>query len=131
MMQLDLFKSKTSIRKGDTKVCRYCDIEKHVSSFPKHIAHKDNLDTRCKSCIKKQADIRSSILKTAPDKPDTCECCGLPPKNNKFVMDHCHDTHVFRGWLCDKCNLSIGHLGDNIEGLEKAIAYLRKTDERT
>ena len=129
-MQLDLFSTTKSIRKGRTKICRYCDVEKHVDSFPRHIAHKDNLDTRCRVCIRKQAAIRSEILKTAPDKPCRCECCGHPPKDNKFVLDHCHDTEVFRGWLCDKCNLSIGHLGDNIEGLQKAIAYLRKHDEQ-
>lgn len=131
MSQLNLFPLANSIREGETKICRYCKIEKHVTSFPKHIAHKDNLDTRCRSCIKDQAAIRNEILKTAPDKPDSCECCGYPPKDNRFVLDHCHDTAVFRGWLCDKCNLSIGHLGDNIAGLEKAITYLRKHDERS
>ena len=130
MMQLDLFEVSFSIQKGDTKVCVYCKTKKHVSSFPRHIAHKDNLDTRCKTCIRENAFVRRSILKTAPDKPKTCECCLSTPKDNKFVLDHCHKTLKFRGWLCDHCNLALGLLGDDLTGLQKAIEYLRKSDEQ-
>jgi hypothetical protein len=40
-------------------------------------------------------------------------------------LDHCHDTKMFRGWLCRSCNTGIGSLGDDIGGLEKALVYLR------
>ena len=30
----------------------------------------------------------------------------------------------FRGWLCDRCNASIGKLGDNLEGIVKAMNHL-------
>jgi len=46
----------------------------------------------------------------------------MPPN----YLDHCHDTDVFRGWLCHRCNVGIGFLGDTLEGLNKAIAYLEK-----
>jgi hypothetical protein len=38
---------------------------------------------------------------------------------------------VFRGWLCDPCNRSLGVLGDNIEGLVKCINYLNKTEKKS
>lgn len=41
-------------------------------------------------------------------------------------LDHCHATGKFRGWLCRTCNLGIGQLNDNIEGLIRALAYLQK-----
>lgn len=62
--------------------------------------------------------------------PKVCECCGGPPMNRYgtpvFHLDHCHETGAFRGWLCNRCNLGIGNLGDNEAGLEAALAYLRK-----
>lgn len=58
--------------------------------------------------------------------PATCECCGAPPGKKALCLDHDHCTEEFRGWLCNKCNLGIGLLGDNISGLETAILYLKK-----
>lgn len=61
---------------------------------------------------------------TRPE-PESCECCGARPKG-RLALDHCHTTGAFRGWLCGKCNLSIGCLGDTIEALERALAYLKR-----
>jgi len=108
-----------------TKTCIYCNEEKDIGEFPKHIHYHDNLDSRCKKCIKEHSAIRRRLLKTAPPKPTHCECCGTIPR--KWCMDHDHDTEKFRGWLCDPCNTGIGKLGDNIEGLERALDYLHRT----
>jgi hypothetical protein len=40
--------------------------------------------------------------------------------------DHDHTTGEFRGWLCYKCNTGVAALGDNVVGLERAIAYFKK-----
>lgn len=54
-------------------------------------------------------------------KPVFCEAqCG----RKAFLIDHCHSTGAFRGWLCNKCNMAIGALGDNTEGVRKALNYL-------
>ena len=60
--------------------------------------------------------------------PHRCECCGISDLVIKKVLmlDHCHRTDKFRGWLCDNCNLGIGRLGDDLEGVRKAVAYLEK-----
>ena len=44
-------------------------------------------------------------------------------KEKKFIK-------IFRGWLCRSCNVGIGQLGDQIDGVEKALTYLRKHNER-
>ncbi len=67
-------------------------------------------------------------------RPPFCEICGRPPEGrggNAQVLhlDHCHETGAFRGWLCTKCNLALGALGDNIEGLRKALAYLERFEK--
>jgi hypothetical protein len=59
--------------------------------------------------------------------PLVCECCGNPPSKLALNVDHCHVTGVFRGWLCTRCNVGIGALGDNAAGLIRALEYLRKT----
>ena len=59
--------------------------------------------------------------------PEACECCGSKLEGGrKTHLDHCHETGAFRGWLCNQCNMGIGALGDSIEGLERAIAYLKR-----
>lgn len=41
-------------------------------------------------------------------------------------VDHCHDTGIVRGILCQSCNSGIGKLGDDPKLLYKAIVYLNK-----
>lgn len=63
---------------------------------------------------------------TRPE-PSKCECCGtLPAVGRSLHLDHCHVTNRFRGWLCLNCNQGLGKLGDNLEGLLKAVEYLKK-----
>ena len=57
-----------------------------------------------------------------------CACCGIRQNEltMRFAVDHDHDTGLIRGLLCGNCNTGIGKLGDNIEGLMKALNYLEK-----
>lgn len=55
-----------------------------------------------------------------------CDCCGKE-QTKKLVTDHIHGSLHIRGLLCNTCNTGLGKLGDNIAGLEKALAYLRRT----
>ena len=90
--------------------------------------YKDNLDTRCKSCVKKHSRVRHKLHKKAPIKPLVCECCQKIP--HKWVLDHDHSDDSFRGWICDKCNTGLGKLGDNLEGVIKAVNYLILANNR-
>lgn len=106
----------------ETKTCIYCNLTKDINEFPKHIHYKDNLDSRCRTCIKKHSNIVKNIRKYAPEKPERCECCNEIPI--KWCLDHDHTTETFRGWLCDQCNTGIGKLGDNVNGIVNALNYL-------
>lgn len=44
-------------------------------------------------------------------------------------VDHDHTTGKIRGLLCNRCNMGIGCLADNIEILLRAIAYITKKIE--
>lgn len=60
---------------------------------------------------------------TRPE-PTHCEMCGNLPNIKKYIyLDHCHRTNVFRGWLCGKCNIGLGALGDDID---EAITRLQR-----
>lgn len=107
-----------------SKTCIYCNQNKCISEFPKHKMYKDNLDMRCRQCIKEQSAIRKELHKIAPKKPHLCECCKKIPL--KWCLDHDHETNQFRGWICEKCNTGLGKLGDNIEGIVNALNYLLK-----
>ena len=57
-----------------------------------------------------------------------CSICGKTDR--RMVFDHCHEKEVFRGYLCDPCNRSMGVLGDNIEGLLRCVNYLQVTEKK-
>tara|TARA_B110000211_G_scaffold225827_1_gene278590 strand:+ start:28 stop:429 length:402 start_codon:yes stop_codon:yes gene_type:complete len=127
-MQLEMFKDKSNLPEpdSDTQICKICSKEKTIDRFHKQITMKSGYDKRCKVCAAKDATLRRGMRFTYKSiKPKVCDCCGEPSEKS-LVVDHDHDTLKFRGWLCASCNLGIGHLGDNIEGVEKAIAFLRK-----
>jgi hypothetical protein len=104
------------------KICIYCNKRKNTKSFARHIGHKDNLDSRCRKCVKKHTKIRGKLRKKAPPQPEVCECCKRKPK--VWHLDHDHSNNKFRGWLCETCNIGIGKLGDNLEGIVNAMNYL-------
>ncbi len=56
-----------------------------------------------------------------------CAICEKPMEviRRRMNIDHCHETNQVRGILCSGCNTGLGHLGDNIAGLQKALAYLQ------
>lgn len=104
------------------KICTYCGKRKNLASFPKHSMYKDNLDSRCRKCVKKHSKIRVKLHKKAPPKPEVCECCGKIPF--QWALDHDHSDDTFRGWLCTRCNTGLGKLGDDLSSIIKAVNYL-------
>jgi len=58
-----------------------------------------------------------------------CDLCGITKNGDRkrFYIDHDHATEKFRGILCHNCNVSLGHVRDNVSILKKAIAYLERS----
>lgn len=52
-----------------------------------------------------------------------CKICGT--KMDKICLDHAHDSNKVRGLLCDRCNRGLGFFNDNIEGMERALKYIK------
>lgn len=57
----------------------------------------------------------------------SCAICGAEERTEvALVVDHCHESQRPRGLLCVRCNTGLGKLGDNPEGLRRALAYLER-----
>lgn len=121
------------------KKCSKCEEEKRLTDYRtntsgSHGFDKDKIRLRrpeCGDCTRKASKGKDEAVKLAKSlgmshkAPDgtTCELC----KTTKgIVFDHDHEKNVFRGWLCDPCNRSMGVLGDNSKSLLKTVAYLSK-----
>ena len=55
-----------------------------------------------------------------------CAICSKPitKLSRRMNIDHDHKTGQVRGLLCSGCNTGLGHLGDDIQGLKRALEYL-------
>jgi hypothetical protein len=61
------------------------------------------------------------FLETQMEAQESCPICHqvLP-----LQLDHCHETMVFRGFLCNNCNTGLGMFKDNPERVQAALDYL-------
>ena len=100
------------------------------------------LYSRCKKCHsaiqngrdraarKKWGKGTNKIRDNKPPEGTPCDCCGKPMTHrgkDAMHFDHDHKTDEFRGWLCKQCNTGLGNLGDDLEGVLKAVRYLTNT----
>lgn len=69
------------------------------------------------------------IIKRLRKQRHKCPICRRRIRNEKqsFKVDHDHTTGKIRGLLCRECNLGLGMFKDNIQRLERAKKYLRKS----
>ena len=56
-----------------------------------------------------------------------CAICGKDDIYRTLDIDHDHKTGEVRGLLCTNCNTALGRFKDDIEGLERALYYLKNT----
>ena len=111
--------------------CKQCNVELSRSNccwtgmhnFATGDPYMDNV---CRGCKKHLTRIRKTLLQDHPKPIDgtPCACCG---RIKKLHLDHDHSTGGFRGFICQSCNHGLGHLGDNLEGVRRALAYLEST----
>ena len=115
-------KNKAAILARQSAYQKALDPEKKKAIHQRYrIKHRERERLRARE---KNWKVAGLPVATRPE-PSVCECCGRPDRK-ALSLDHCHVTGAFRGWLCTKCNLGIGKLGDTIEALSRALAYLKR-----
>lgn len=133
--------------KNKFKNCSKCFLEKPLTEYQGNTSGCDGFDKNgyrlrrpeCKCCTSKAGKGKNEAKKIAKktnipyEAPEgtLCGICGkLEKKNDKLVFDHCHKTNRHRGYLHNSCNRSLGVLGDNVDGLIKALNYLNSTEKK-
>lgn len=115
------------------RVCSKCGVKKPISNFTYSSGAK-YYRPECKQCTNEIRKVREELRKIHGNAPEDhhCPICNLTGsqiehrggRSAGFVLDHCHETGKFRGWLCQTCNRGLGSFGDSAERLRKAIDYL-------
>ena len=141
MIQADLFELEDyDLGAGEGKICSKCNEYLPLPKFSWH-SGGNYLRPECKSCNNELSKIRDALRRQygMPKEKYICPICLNDEKavagkgntkNGAWVIDHCHDTDTFRGWLCHKCNRSLGGFDDDIEVLQRAIAYIKQHKEK-
>ena len=133
------------------KTCRKCSRTYEIGEFHKHPSNKDGRHNWCRHCVNANRGTRGTPEGRRRSKLRClygmelehyelfrqkagykCEVCGKPEEDNrngKLYIDHCHDTQRVRGLLCNSCNRALGYMGDDIDRMKAAIAYLEKNGE--
>jgi hypothetical protein len=137
------------------KKCSTCKEEKPLEKFYRSKNETYGRHARCTDCVKTRTlsdsakELKNAYNRARSRKYGTgftqeefeqkleeqgglCAICGADkPSSKSLHADHCHETKMKRGVLCQKCNMGIGLFGDNTELMEKAIMYLNqyKTNE--
>lgn len=135
------------------KTCSKCKVEQSKDQFSLDRIKKDRLTSWCRSCKNKSDKERRKRPEEKQKRIDyfrkytygitpelfncmyqeqggRCKLCEKPFLNTKDThVDHDHDTKEIRGLLCHTCNTALGKLGDNAEGIRKALAYLTKGND--
>jgi len=61
-----------------------------------------------------------------------CAICGCPEVTMRagllktLAVDHCHRSGKIRSLLCERCNTVLGKCNDDVELVEKILAYLKQ-----
>jgi uncharacterized Zn ribbon protein len=125
------------------KICNKCNCSLSLNDFGGNTSGKDPFDKHgyrlkrgdCISCNKGLSKGKNNAITVAKKvgmsykapPGTTCEICK---KTDNIVFDHHHQKEVFRGWLCNGCNRSIGMLGEDIYKLVDCLNYLNKMDDK-
>jgi hypothetical protein len=93
------------------------------------INNKDSIRNR--KYVKNYGITLDQYNKLFDEQKGCCKICGTHQDelDKKLVVDHCHETNIVRGLLCDKCNRGLGHFNDDVNLLQIAIKYLIHDDD--
>ena len=148
-MQQELFsieEVKTEVEEDeeDSIVCIKCDVRQPLYNFqkprPTITKTTGEIKRTCNSCRSGHKKIIRKLKEENPY-PDEDYCCPIcsrdveelsrhgKSKMSTWVLDHCHDTNTFRGWVCSHCNRGLGGFQDDLTIARKAVKYLKRHKE--
>lgn len=136
------------------KICNKCKKEKTIDQFFKDSQRIDGRSYSCKECSRSKYASRgkeyrkrnpnqrkNSQLKyefgitldeynqMAEAQKGLCAICNQESVKRNLDVDHDHSTGKIRGLLCGNCNKGIGLFKDSQDLLNKAVNYIRRSNE--
>lgn len=134
-LEFEAFIDDGELGSEDGKFCNKCNQLLPLTAFSAH-SGANYLRPECRSCNQELTRVRTELRQKhgMPSEGYCCPICkgdeeGVKGKGNtrngSWVLDHCHDTDSFRGWLCHKCNRALGGFNDDTSLLQNAIEYLK------
>lgn len=132
------------LKTGDAfnkKICNVCSRLLPIEQFDKNQNGKNNRTVRRPSCndcreiidgVSVPDKIKREWEKVKPNytiwECPICKKRTIPGITSKVVLDHNHNTGEPRAWICDSCNTGLGRFKDDINLLQRAIDYLKKSE---
>lgn len=127
-LPLESFNRNNRPPTGRQGKCRECEAIKHAAWRAR------NPDQGRVNALKLYGMTLADYDARLADQGGVCAICGKPEtwRHRKgtacsLSVDHCHESGVIGGLLCQKCNAAIGMLDDNPELAQAAAAYLCRT----
>lgn len=123
------------------KLCRLCGEWLSEESFYVNPKPKDGLHNRCIRCARDEKLFRDYGITTEDyealldQQGHACKICRRPEQTGKQLsIDHDHACcpgrkscgKCIRGLLCNRCNMGIGYLGEDVARLRAAVDYLTR-----
>ena len=99
-------------------------------------AHKDIANMRAKKHYLKRLVAKHGLtldeFQRLWDQATHCPICDVMMTEDKMiptrkVLHHCHRTNKVIGFICNRCNMAIGHLEDDPVLVQKAADFLKRT----
>lgn len=110
------------------RLCKRCDTINPASCY---VGKRGRVCKKCKLQISRERVLKKDYgiddkqyQAMVLSQGGVCAVCGELPNERGLVIDHCHDTDIVRGLLCDACNIGIGCLRDDLDILASAASYL-------
>ena len=113
-------------RRGKPRVlCSVCDAKK-MKEWGKANPDKIKAHDRAKNYKVKYGITVADYDRILAAQGGVCALCqGLEILDRHYCVDHNHTTGIVRGLLCYRCNSGLGVFGDDIEGLQRVVEYLK------
>lgn len=124
------------IRKTDCKNCSSKRIKAYreanpdkVKAWKKAYAERHPDRVRARNNRWRRGKLHPEYVRLVEIQGGVCYICGNPETRgpNYFLSwDHDHATGLYRGLLCNRCNIVLGHVKDDTEILLNMVRYINE-----
>lgn len=125
LKELTEFHNSRKSKDGKSSICKSCACKKSIEYYyaDTEKARRHKLKNAYGITIEEYNEFSKEIN-------HLCMICdSVCPSKRRLAVDHDHNNGIIRGLLCINCNKGLGNFKDNIDLLEKAIAYLESYKE--